>query len=293
MVHRLPPLNAVRTFEVAGRTLNFSKAADELHVTHGAVSKQIKTLESFLEIDLFTRGKTGTQLTSAGEKYLKSIQVALNEIAIATRDIKTQESQPQLTIQAPSAFASFWLIPMIGGFCKRYPEVHLEIITHTQNDKEATNTNYVIKAYPLDNAPQTAQLLKKEVLHCLVSPTLLEKSEQKSSPVTDLPLLDITKREGVWESVYPELSAQEISQRIHHKFPHYLLGVEAAKQGLGICVLPSFLADMVVKSGDLVRFDAIEVKTGYGYFSHIAPFKNQDESIQGFCQWLSDSLGKA
>lgn len=290
MAKRLPPLNSIRAFEVAGRTLNFSKAADELHVTHGAVSKQIKTLESYLEIELFNRSKTGMALTNSGERYLYQIQHALGEIASATRQLQEEDIKEHLTIEASSAFSSFWLFPKIGEFCKHFPEVHLEIISrnsYAENDNEA---NLVIKGYPLDSAPSTAQLLKHEVLLCLVNPAIVSKQQLRSKNLEGLPLLGITNRKNVWQQALPTQGEKQLNQQIKYSFPHYLLGVEAANQGLGVCVLPDFLADEVIEKGNLVPFENIRVETGYGYYSLVSPFHVNNRSVLHFCDWLSQAL---
>src|ERR1700761_2100613 len=120
---RLPPLNALRAFEAAARHLSFLKAAEELHVTPGAVSQQVKLLEDRLSLGLFRRQPRGVLLTDAGQRYGKRIGELLDQIALATRDLSRQGDGSVLTVTAMPSFAARWLIPRLGAFGRLHPEI--------------------------------------------------------------------------------------------------------------------------------------------------------------------------
>ena len=122
----LPSLNALRMFEVVARHLNFRLAAEELGLTQAAVAQQIRGLEASLEIRLFERLPRGLGLTDAGRAYSASIRSALAMIDEATRLLRPESSQ--LTVSVTPTFASKWLIPRLGGFAERNPEIDLRLL---------------------------------------------------------------------------------------------------------------------------------------------------------------------
>ncbi len=122
-IRRLPPLNALRSFESAARLGSFNQAAEELFVTPSAVSHQVKSLEEFLGLKLFRREKRQVYITIAGEKYLVAVQHALDELDSATRRLMSAPNTSAVTFEAPPAFLNRWLMPRIKDFQTRHPEV--------------------------------------------------------------------------------------------------------------------------------------------------------------------------
>ena len=127
MPDRLPPLNALRTFEAAARHLNFTTAAEELHVTAAAVSHQIRSLEDHLGVELFRRSGRSLALTKAGRGLVPDIQHAFARIQSATKDVRDADAVGSLTIAVPPSFAAKWLIPRLPRLRDRCPEIEVEI----------------------------------------------------------------------------------------------------------------------------------------------------------------------
>ena len=128
MSKRLPPLNALKVFEVAARRLNFTRAAEELHVTNAAVSHQIKLLEDFLGLDLFQRSNNVLKLTEAGERYLPRIREGFKIFQQAT-DTLLNDNNVLLRVGVPPSFGSKWLVPRLYRFLNRHPQVRVEIVS--------------------------------------------------------------------------------------------------------------------------------------------------------------------
>jgi LysR family glycine cleavage system transcriptional activator len=122
----LPPLAALRTFEAAARHQNFSRAANELHLTHGAISHQIKALERELGVALFHRKNRGVQLTEPGRTLAATVRHAMDRIV---RGIEEVRGRPQraLTVSVLPAFATHWLIPRLADFDSRHPDIDINI----------------------------------------------------------------------------------------------------------------------------------------------------------------------
>jgi LysR family glycine cleavage system transcriptional activator len=125
----LPPLHALRAFESAARHLSMKEAAVELSVTPGAVSQLVRGLEQRLGTQLFRRGNRSLVLTEAGQAYFAPVRHAFRQIDDATRRLRSQPGAGVLTVSAPPAFAASWLVPRLGGFRTRYPDIELNIVT--------------------------------------------------------------------------------------------------------------------------------------------------------------------
>src|SRR5713101_1519263 len=129
MSRRLPPLNAVRAFEAAARYLSFSRAGEELHVTQGAVSRQIKALETYLGVPLFVRLARALELTEQGRRYLGSVREGFDRIEEATRRIVGQPDAGVLTVNVLPTLAMRWLIPRLPRFTAAHAGIEVRMIT--------------------------------------------------------------------------------------------------------------------------------------------------------------------
>ncbi|MBR0794344.1 LysR family transcriptional regulator [Bradyrhizobium jicamae] len=128
-MRKLPPLNAVRTFEAAARHVSFTKAAEELLVTHGAVSRQVALLEEWFGVKLFRRAPSQLTLTAAGQIYYREVTAILDRLALASMDMKQYGSPSVLRVSAPPTFAMRWLIRRISSFQRMRPDAELRLLT--------------------------------------------------------------------------------------------------------------------------------------------------------------------
>jgi LysR family glycine cleavage system transcriptional activator len=127
MPYRLPPLNALRAFEVAARHLSFKKAAQELSVTPTAISHQIKGLEDQLDVALFVRKTRALALTVEGEALLPKVREGLDCLALAVERVRAHVQGGTLAVSAPPTFAARWLVPRLQLFAAAYPEIELHV----------------------------------------------------------------------------------------------------------------------------------------------------------------------
>src|ERR1700733_1514408 len=124
---RLPPLNSLKTFEAAARHESFTRAAEELFVTQGAVSQQVKALESGLGIKLFNRERQRLIITEAGRDYLEVVRDALDRIAVGTERLVQRQTAGALTVSTSPDFAAKWLVHRLGRFAEAHPGIDLRI----------------------------------------------------------------------------------------------------------------------------------------------------------------------
>ena len=171
----MPPLNALRAFEVAGRALNFSKAAGELHVTPAAISHQIKSLEEALGVKLFHRLNRSLQLTEAGQTLLPGLQRGFAHLSTAVERVQSQSDWESLTISAPPAFGAKWLIPRIVDFRNEHPGIQVRIDPSLEAVDPAKEAVEVAIRFGQGNYPglQVDHLLAQQVIP-VCSPALLE-----------------------------------------------------------------------------------------------------------------------
>src|ERR1700682_6780364 len=127
MARRLPPLSALRPFEAAARLESFSRAAEELHITHGAVSHQVRALEEHLGAPLFARHGKRVALTAAGRTFAERVRGALDEIAMAADVVRPARRDNRLTVNVLPLFASRWLMPRLIRFMEAHPKIELNV----------------------------------------------------------------------------------------------------------------------------------------------------------------------
>ena len=128
MSRYLPPLNALRAFEAAGRHQSFTGSADELNVSHAAISRHVRGLEKQLGVQLFKNVARGVVLTEAGHGYLKEITPALDRISQASEHLRCR-ADGNLSISCESTFAMKWLMPRLGSFRNQYPEIDVTLVS--------------------------------------------------------------------------------------------------------------------------------------------------------------------
>src|SRR6266487_225861 len=123
----LPPLETFRFFEAVARHLNFTHAAGEMHVTHGAVSQRIKRLEEDLGTPLFRRSGRGMLLTDEGRRLLERVRAAIGEITEGVEAIRSSNRDRILTVSMVPGFATYWLLPRLAEFIERHPDIEVNI----------------------------------------------------------------------------------------------------------------------------------------------------------------------
>lgn len=132
MLRRLPSLNAVKAFEAAARNKSFTRAAEELFVTPGAVSQQVKGLEAELGLKLFTHERQRLVITEAGLEYVAVVREALDQIALGTERLMHRQCSGVLTVSVSPDFAAKWLVNRLSRFSESHPEIDLRVAANDQ-----------------------------------------------------------------------------------------------------------------------------------------------------------------
>lgn len=295
---RLPSMSGLRAFEATARHLSFTRAATELNLTQGAVSHQIKNLEDLLGLKLFERDGGTIRLTEAGFEYLGSARVALTEMLVATERAMDRQRGDLLTIACLGTFSIKCLLPNIGDFKSRHPQIGLRIRTLLPSSQAAPQDYDVSIQYGSreDWPDMIARKIVREELFPVCSPALVTDSNglrvprdlanhtiiRTASPFIlrdDWPLW--LEKAGIPGTTF----AGEISCDL--LYPSY----QAAIEGLGVAMGRSAVVVADIRAGRLIEPFAVRLPSSLGY--HLVTTEERDklQKVQIFCDWALDFLG--
>lgn len=290
---RLPPLNALRAFATAAQTGSFTKAGELLHVTQGAISRQVKMLEQHLDTRLFERAHQSVSLTPAGQALSDALLNAFGHMEEAVEKVRQTPARQMLNINAPPTFATRWLAPRLSDFRSQYPFIDLSITTdRIQTLKSARQHDCLVF---FDQAPWpdlACQLLMQEHHIMACSPSLWHGNQPpKLVKATLLHILDGDKRLPVWEQwdLHFGLSGVDTQGGLH--FSTLDQAINASIAGAGILVVDQTMIIQELQSGLLKRFDDRELMGPQAYwFAEITQNSQQKELVTTFRTWLMKQL---
>tara|TARA_Y100000782_G_scaffold51120_1_gene56847 strand:- start:8825 stop:9757 length:933 start_codon:yes stop_codon:yes gene_type:complete len=293
VIRRLPPLNALRSFEAAARHGSFNKAAEELFVTPSAISHQVKTLEEFLGIALFERIKRRVDLTPAGERYLLSIRSALDEIGEATHKLMTTPNTGAVNLSVAPAFLTRWLVPRINHFQSLNPDVELRLTASMKQIDFRYSDMDMAVFYGDGNWPDLhCHHLRKVHSVPVCSPKLLEgNSEIKSAKdLLQYTLIHISKRDKEWQSLFQQVGVNKTDKARNMTFSSTSLALGAAMEGLGIALADRGLAERELEYGQLVCPFDISLDTHKSFYLVYQQGRPLTQSMQAFRDWILEEM---
>src|SRR5690606_33741187 len=295
MAKSMPPLNAIRAFEAASRHLNLSRAAEELGVTQGAISKQVIALEDFIGVQLFVREPGGLRLTNEGGSLKEAIAPAFTTLAEAfSRYSRRAPRSNGVRISTTAAFASQVLVPRLGLFRERFPEIDLEFITTIRLvDLTREEFDIAVRYGPGNWDGLIAIPASEPVLLPVCTPEMWEQSSGSLAA-----LLARTRR--IQCSAYNEWRdwAQAEAFDLSGVAPtmvieEFQVALTAVLAGQGLALLPEVLVRDRVGRGDLVTFSPTRVRTEYNFFIVHTPHAHRRPAVPQVIEWLkSEAAGQ-
>jgi LysR family glycine cleavage system transcriptional activator len=290
MSRRLPPLNAVRAFEAAARLGNLSAAAEELHVTHGAISKAVAQLEAWLGVQLFERPGRRVRLNPTGQAYQVALGEAFDLLDAATRRCGEAGRSRILVINALPTFAMRWLLPRLPRFHRAHPGVELRLVTSDAPLAAlASDFDVAIRRGPEVWPGYVSEPFLAEREVPVLSPALLAR--QPLANAADLArhtLLHAETRPGAWRRWLGVAGLDGLVPAANQQFDHFYMALQAAIDGLGVVLGPRPVIDDELKAGRLVASLAGPEVESRAYCRVVPQARAADGVIGDFCRFLAE-----
>lgn len=295
MASRIPSLNGLKAFESAARHMSFTQAAAELNVTQTAISHQIRRLEEELGVRLFLRLKDGLALTREGQAYFPGVRSAFHELRYCTETLLESRNNSVLTISTLVSFASKWLLPRLASFQQAFPHIDVRVTASTERvDFRKGGVDAAIRYGVGDWKGVRADWLMADEIFPVCSPRLLQGHGPLQDP-GDLAQHTLLQVSGVTSGDWASwLSAAGQPKRLAEgsrlTFDLAMMAVQAAIDGLGVCIGRSTYVEDDLKAGRLVAPFDLRLKDGLGFY-FVTPHELADApKVQAFRTWLMDSV---
>jgi LysR family glycine cleavage system transcriptional activator len=289
MKQRLPPLNALRAFEAAGRLGSFKEAAAELHVTHGAVSQHVRLLETWLGAPLFERHNRRVVLTAAARSYLQEIGPLFAQISQATARYGFPETLSRtLSVNAPATFTLRWLVPRLARFRAEHAEVDVRVETSNES-VESLKERYdiVIRGGPDTFYGYAMRPFLVEERLPVCSPALLPRAPLRiPEDLRGHTLLHTSSLPRLWPDWLSSAEIPALQPAAALTFDHFFLTLQAAIDGIGIAMGPTALVADDLAAGRLVAPFAGPRLPSRSYCTYVPEGSAGNDLVALFRSWL-------
>ncbi len=280
-------LNSLATFEAAARHKRYTLAAAELHITHSAISQQMRLLEDAVGVALFERKGRQMQLTPEGTQLLKQIQPALRQITRALAQVQTEKRVPAIRVATLQSFATFWLLPRLGKFQAAHPDlaIHIQAAIGLVN-LDKTKTDIAIRFGLGKWDDYDAEKLLDDQLYPVCSPDF-NAGRFPASPkqLCNYRILCVENgREWQNWSQVAGIDIASFKHETHHSDSNLML--TAAKAGQGIAVARHSLVAGEIAAGNLVRLFDVIAQSDYSYYLVTPKGLQKNAALQAFELWL-------
>ena len=294
MSWKLPPLNAIRTFEVAARHSSFTRAADELCVTPGAISRQIRGLEDYLGKPLFDRNYREVRLSPESRTYADELFAAFARIDQATRNFAGAGREQKLRVFAPITFALRWLMPRMAAWHARFPSQGISISSQglPPVDLEADGFDVAIRiAGPARNL-DGERLFDIELVP-VCSPEFLEANHlEKVSDLSRVTLLHSIRRQQDWHRWLESCRQEQPDSFSELTFESSSMAYQAALSGLGVAMAMRVLIEDDLSTGRLVEPFTHHCMEGTAFHVIYPQTARSEDSVVGFVDWIREEAAK-
>ena len=287
---RLPPLNALRAFEAAARHTSFKRAAEELCVTQGAISRHIQKLEADLGAALFTRRHRQVLLTKEGADYLVTVRDAFGRISQASSNLRTRTEDKMLKVKLPITCAVRWLVPRLARFHGLQPGISVQITTsHDPVDFDREDIDVAVHYGRRAEQGLACERLFDEVLLPICSPKLLAKPPPLKKP-RDLAghvLLHSIRRPQDWPQWLAKAGAGDVEGEPSLIFENSSLTYQGVMEGLGLAMAQLALVADDLASGHVVAPFETRVENDVAYMLVYPKERAASRKVAGFHAWIA------
>ena len=283
----LPPLNALRAFVAAARHGSFRAAAEELCVTTGAVSRQIRLLEDWLGLALFDRSRRQVRLTPVGARYFVRVADLFDQLATATGTLREEKGGRVVHLDCIPTFAMHWLLPRLPAFKAAFPDVELSLFTAPDRIDLSRPLDYAIRRDPGHFAGLAPHPLMAERSAPVCSPQLLKEVNGEAMPdgLAGRTVIAIRARPDLWPNwcAANRIGADRLRNRLD--VDHTYVAIQAAEDGLGIALVPLLFIERQLADRRLVPVPGCPAAETGRYF--LLEHRHPDHTaLPGLADWL-------
>ncbi len=282
MTRRLPSLNALRAFEAAGRLGRMTLAADELNVTHSAVSRQIQHLEAVLGVPLFEGPKNRLRLTEGGMTLLTGLTGAFDQMDLSVRAVADTEDG-QLDVSCPGTFTMRWLIPRLYRFQAKYPNIEVRLSASSKPvdfSRDGFDVAIRVGSAPWPSGADVISLFPEQT-GAVLAPSLFAASTPEFEGLSQLHTRTRLRAWGDWLA----RSERSVATGPRVEYEHFYFMLEAASAGLGVCVAPwPYVSDDIRFGRLMAPYGFLE--SGHEYVALRRARRNRKSIL--FCEWLQN-----
>lgn len=288
MRQKLPPMNALRVFEVAARAGSYTAAARELHLTHGAVSRQIAILEDWLGQPLFAREGQSMVASPHARALAREISAAFDHIADAAERYGTSRQVDVIRVSASSTIAMRWLIPRLPAFTDMHPDVDVRVSTVLSTEPGLKGTfDVAIRRHLPAGGQFQATALFTEMNTVIASPVLVARAGLTAvSQLASQTWLTTETRPGDWERWLDVAGQAPLRGRRSARFDHYFVTLQAVVDGLGIGIGPFPTLDGDRAAGRLVTPFPDQLAPGATCYALVPFDADKPAYLKAFVAWL-------
>lgn len=288
--YSLPSLNALAAFEAAARHLSLTKAAEELNVTPGAISKQVRMLEDELGSPLFIRRHRALDLTREGETMAAALRESFERISATFRQMRTSGGRSSVTIGSTMALAQLWLMPRMGSFWNDHQDIVVDhVISDHARGLDRPDIDLRIRYGDGEWPDEISAKLYDDRIFAVASPDFIHDHTVKSQEdLAKLQLLSVEGMDWTWTTWAGFLRETDVPHRRLNvrRFNSYVIALQAARSGQGVALGWASLVRPLIESGDLLQLTDAEIRAPQSFFvtwSAHRPLSRQAEALK---DWL-------
>lgn len=288
---RLPPLNALKAFEAAARHLSLTRAAEELHVTHGAVSRHVAHLEEFLGCRLFERRPQGLELTARGRELAFETRLAFERLAAAAVAMRTLPNENVVTVSTLPSVAARWLVPRLYKFQERHPDMEIRVSTSAQTvNFNQDGIDFAIRwgrgpSWPGTHSEKLFALTEFPVC----SPKLLQGEHALRTPNDLAHAVLLHDRDYAhWERWLRLAGADKVNARKGIVSEDMNVLLQTAIEGGGVVLASEPLSAAAIHAGWLVKPFIIEMPLEQSYYLVYPDKRPPGPALQAALEWLRE-----
>ena len=288
---KLPPLNTLQAFEASARLGNLSRAGDELHVTHAAISAQIRRLETWFGHQLFTRSGRGVSLNEVGQQLYDTVESALVEIATTSERLRRTQDRKAVTVACLPSIATRWLVPLLPDFIQQHPDIAIKIAYAVALERfDAEHYDVLVTHLPMASERLANVRLFSRMNKPVASPFYIAKHKQLLEGCFDGCLLLHDEVTTAWDDWFAKAQCSPRALKSGPVYQDFNMLATAVIAGHGVALCPIEVFRREIAAGDLLVLSDTATLEDHGYY--IVSARAPKGAVVTFTRWFVTACAK-